>query len=146
MYSCKLMKLVWLATIPDSLFDFNSPQNHVKVRMVKNIYIITLTNIETLPQMLNVDMIRTHLNVFVVCRNQNPNIYSGEFAGFMSCLSLFWRLQEVDHAARWNTRQITKRSGLENISDPIWVVPWVTHVMFVSLKDHFLNQESRSLS
>lgn len=94
------MKLVWLATIPDSLFDFNSPQNHVKVRMVKNIYIITLTNIETLPQMLNVDMIRTHLNVSVVCRNQNPNIYSGEFAGFMSCLSLSGRLQVVDHAAR----------------------------------------------
>ena len=57
-----------------------------------------------------------------VCRNQNADIYSGEFAGFMSRLSLFWGLQEVNHAAWWNTRRITKRCSLENISDPIWIV------------------------
>lgn len=43
------LKLVWLATVADSLFDFNSPQNHVKVRMVKN---TTMSHLQLLKRCL----------------------------------------------------------------------------------------------
>lgn len=36
--------------------------------------------------------------------------------------------------------------AIDTISfDPGWIVPWITHMIFVDLKDNFVSQESHSL-